>query len=214
LKFRTLALAAALTVLSGCQSAYYATMEKVGIEKREILVDRVDAARDAQQETQQQFRDALEQFRSVVSVEGGELADLYERLRDEYDDSVDAADDLGSRIDKVESVALALFDEWEEELDQYKNQNLRWQSAKQLRDTRTRYKSLIRSMRKAEKRMQPVLATLNDNVLYLKHNLNARAVGALKGELRSVQQQVDLLIRDMERSISESDRFIQNFQSS
>lgn len=214
MKFKTLALAAALTVLSGCQSAYYATMEKVGIEKREILVDRVDAARDAQQETQQQFRDALEQFRSVVRIEGGELASLYERLRDEYDDSVDAAEDLGNRVDKVESVALALFEEWEEELDQYTNQTLRQQSAQKLRDTRTRYKSLIRSMRKAEKRMQPVLATLNDNVLYLKHNLNARAVGALKGELRSVQQQVDLLIRDMERSISESDRFIQNFQSS
>jgi len=211
---RGLILAATLVALSGCQSAYYATMEKVGIPKREILVDRVDAARDAQQETQQQFRDALQQFRSVVQVDGGELDSLYERLRDEYEESVDAAEALTGRIDKVESVALALFEEWEEELTQYQNQNLRARSAKQLRDTRTRYKALMRAMRKAEQRIQPVLLTLNDNVLYLKHNLNARAVGSLKGELRTVQQQVDLLIQDMERSIRESDRFIQNFQAS
>lgn len=211
---RGLILAATLVALSGCQSAYYATMEKVGIPKREILVDRVDAARDAQQETQQQFRDALQQFRSVVQVDGGELDSLYERLRDEYEESVDAAEALTGRIDKVESVALALFEEWEEELTQYRNQNLRARSAKQLRDTRTRYKALMRAMRKAEQRIQPVLLTLNDNVLYLKHNLNARAVGSLKGELRTVQQKVDLLIQDMERSIRESDRFIQNFQAS
>ncbi|MCV6588950.1 MAG: DUF2959 domain-containing protein [Marinobacterium sp.] len=209
---RKLMLATALVALSGCQSAYYAGMEQVGVHKREILVDRVDAARDAQQETQEQFRDALQQFRSVVNFDGGELESLYERLQAEYDDSEAAAADLSGRIDKVEHVALALFDEWEEELEQYRNQSLKAKSASQLRDTRRRYKKLIQAMRRAEKRIQPVLMTLNDNVLYLKHNLNARAVGALKGELKAVQQQVDLLIRDMERSISESDQFIKNFQ--
>lgn len=204
--------ATALVALSGCQSAYYSAMEQVGVHKREILVDRVDAARDAQEDAQVQFKDALQQFRSVVNFDGGELDNLYERLQDEYDDSAESAENLANRIDKVESVAEALFEEWEEELGQYKNQKLRSQSSKQLRDTRYRYKGLIRAMRQAEKRMQPVLSTLNDNVLYLKHNLNARAVGALKGELRSVQQQVDLLIRDMEKSIRESDRFIKNFK--
>ncbi len=207
-----LILAAALLALSGCQSAYYSAMEQVGVHKREILVDRVDAARDAQEDAQVQFKDALQQFRSVVNFDGGELDNLYERLQDEYDDSAEAAENLAGRIDKVEGVAEALFEEWEEELTQYKNQRLRSQSSKQLGETRRRYKGLIRAMRQAEKRMQPVLSTLNDNVLYLKHNLNARAVGALKGELRSVQQQVDLLIRDMEKSIRESDRFIENFK--
>jgi nitrogen fixation-related uncharacterized protein len=31
----------------GCSKAYYGAMEKVGIHKRDILVDRVEGARDA-----------------------------------------------------------------------------------------------------------------------------------------------------------------------
>jgi hypothetical protein len=37
-------------LLVGCSSAYYAALEQVGIPKREVLVDRVGAARDAQQD--------------------------------------------------------------------------------------------------------------------------------------------------------------------
>ena len=42
--------AAALLLLisGGCSSAYYRTLEGLGIEKRDILVDRVEDARDAQ----------------------------------------------------------------------------------------------------------------------------------------------------------------------
>ena len=39
-----LALAAALWLgLTACQTVYYSAMEKVGVHKREILVDRVEA---------------------------------------------------------------------------------------------------------------------------------------------------------------------------
>lgn len=46
------------TLLSGCQSAYYSAMETVGVHKREIMVDRVEEATEAQQDAQQQFTSA------------------------------------------------------------------------------------------------------------------------------------------------------------
>ncbi|WP_293268697.1 DUF2959 domain-containing protein [Neptunomonas sp.] len=195
-------------LLAGCQSAYYSAMEQVGVHKREILVDRVESARDAQGEAQEQFKDALEQYRAVVQFDGGKLETLYDRLQAEYDDSAEAAENVSERIDGVEQVAEALFEEWEEELGQYQSASLRAQSAKQLKDTKKRYTSLVRVMKRAEQRMQPVLSALNDNVLYLKHNLNARAVGALKGEFADIQQNIDRLINEMQHSIQESDTFI------
>ncbi|MGB0466667.1 MAG: DUF2959 domain-containing protein [Pontibacterium sp.] len=195
-------------MLTGCQTAYYSAMEQVGVHKRDILVDRVVDARDAQSDAQEQFKDALEQFRSVVQFDGGELDAIYNQLQAEYDDSVDAADDVRSRIDNVEDVAEALFEEWTEELTLYSNRKLRDQSARQLRDTQKRYAELLRSLKQAEKRMAPVLSSLQDNVLYLKHNLNARAIGALKGEFRGIKQDMDLLLRDMQRAIKQSDAFI------
>lgn len=202
-----------IVLLTGCQTAYYSAMEKVGVHKRDILVDRVEEARDSQDEAQQQFKDALEQYRAVVQFNGGELETLYNRLKSEYDDSVDAADQVSARIKSVEQVAEALFEEWQDELEQYQNAGLRAQSEKQLKDTQKRYAELLRVMKRAEQRMQPVLTALNDNVLYLKHNLNARAVGALKGEFAGIRQNIDRLISEMQRSIQESDTFIRSMET-
>lgn len=195
-------------VLSACESTYYGAMEKVGVHKRDILVDRVDEAKDAQTDAQVEFQDALSQFRAVVSFQGGDLEALYDRLNNEYQDSVKAADTIRERIDKVESVAEALFDEWEDELGLYSNERLKRESNAKLSDTKRRYKTLISSMAKAEKSMAPVLDALQDNVLYLKHNLNASAIGALKGELNSIDRDVSSLLANMSAAIKESDAFI------
>ena len=65
-------------------------------------------------------------------------------------------------------------------------------------------------MNRAEQRIDPVLRPLHDQVLYLKHNLNARAPTVMKGELVKVDAQVDRLVREMNRSIAEDDKFIQS----
>lgn len=194
--------------LCSCESAYYGTMEQLGVHKREILVDRIGEAQSAQQDGQEQFRDALEQFRSVVNFDGGELQKIYDRLNAEFEDTEEAAERIRDRIKAVESVADALFDEWDDELDLYTNQTLRRDSEQQLRETRVRYTRLIGAMQRAEATLDPVLDSLRDNTLYLKHNLNARAIASLRGELDTINTDVDRLISAMEIAIAESDRFI------
>ena len=198
----------AMLVLTGCQSAYYAAWEKVGVEKRDILVDRVENAKESQEDAQEEFSSALEAFSAVVAFKGGELEDVYNKLNSEYENSLSAANEVSSRIDKVEGVAEALFDEWEDELEKYQNASLKRESTEKLRDTERRYSALIKTMRKAESRMAPVLSAFQDNVLYLKHNLNASAIGALQGELSTIQNDVDQLIEQMNSAIAESDAFI------
>lgn len=213
MRFLMLLVAITATIsISGCESTYYNAMEKVGVHKRDILVDRVGEAKESQQDAQKQFKDALSEFRSVVSFDGGDLESHYNRLNSEFEDSEAAAKDLTSRIDKVESVAEALFDEWQDELKLYSNDRLRSDSATKLQATKRQYASLIKSMRRAEKSVDPVLNALRDNVLYLKHNLNASAIGALKGELAGIDRNVQQLLSAMETAINESDAFIKQLK--
>ena len=58
-----------------------------------------------------------------------------------------------------------------------------------------------------------MLQTFRDNVLFLKHNLNAQAIGSLKGEFASLEQEIEVLIREMNRSIAESNKFIDELQA-
>ncbi|MFC3608918.1 DUF2959 domain-containing protein [Stutzerimonas tarimensis] len=202
-----------LFLLAGCQSTYYAALERAGIHKRDILVDRVGDARDSQQQAQQQFRDALERYRSVVQVEGGELEVRYEALDREYQASERAARNVRNRIEGVEDVANALFREWRRELRDYTNRDLRAASERELKRTEQQYEALIQRMKAAEKRIEPVLGVLRDQVLFLKHNLNARAIGALQGEYRTLSANVDELVAEMQRAIDEADLFIRRMQS-
>ena len=200
--------------LTGCESTYYDAMESVaGIHKRDILVDRVSDTRDAQKDSQEQFKSALEQLTTLINFDGGQLQDVYEAMQDEYDASVSAAERVSSRIEKVESVANALFDEWREELEQLTNQNLRKDSERKLKQTERKFTKLLRSMRQAERKMEPVLTALKDNTLYLKHSLNAQAIGAIKGEYDRIKADVNTLITDMNTAIAESDAFIAEMES-
>jgi len=194
--------------LLACSAAYYGTMEKLGYPKRELLVNRVETARDAQQDAKEEFQSALEKFRTVVNFDGGALEEKYTELKSAYDRSEARAEAVSDRIESVEDVAEYLFEEWEAELDQYTNDSLRRSSARKLEQTKRQYAQLISAMKRAEKKMDPVLAALKDQVLYLKHNLNAKAIASLQTELVSVQSDVDALIREMNASIKEANAFI------
>lgn len=200
-------------LLGGCAGAYYNAMEKIGIPKRQILVDRVTEARSAQQEAKAQFASALEEFLSVSKVPVTQLKETYDRVKGEFDDCDKRAKEVRERIAAIQSVADALFVEWGDELSQYTNPSLRAQSARQLDTTKRRYAELRRVMDQAADRMAPVLATFRDQVLFLKHNLNAQAIASLDGTTRTLQGDINRLMADMEKSIKEADAFIASMQS-
>lgn len=208
----TLTLGLCCLHLASCSTVYYEALESVGIEKRQILVDHIDDARDAQEKAKEQFTSALDRYRSVVNVEGGDLEDTYDRLNADYEHCVARADTVRQRIDAVETVADDLFAEWEKEIDTYSNPDLASQSRKLLSDTQAQYAGLIRAMRRAEQSMDPVLTLFKDQVMFLRHNLNARAIGSLESELATIEQATADLIREMESSIAEAGLFIESMK--
>lgn len=198
-----------LVGLTGCQSVKYRALESVGIEKRDVLSSRVDKAAEAQDEAVEQFASALEQFRATVEVDGGNLERTYRRLEREFDRSQAQAAEVSDRIDAVEHVARALFSEWEDELDLYSDSDLKARSESILVETRRRYERMMTAMRRAEASMAPVLDVFQDQVLFLKHNLNAMAIAAIRDELADVEQATEALIAAMNQSISEARSFIE-----
>ena len=197
---------------SACDTAYIAAMDKMGYAKRDLLSSRVKSARDAQEDAKKDIQSALDQFGKAVAYQGGDLETTYKKLNSELHNSEDSAEKVRKRIRDVESVTDALFSEWETELGQYSSADLRRKSEVKLSQTKTRYKDMLGAMNRAEQRIDPVLRPLRDQVLYLKHNLNARALAAIKGELVKVDAQVDRLVQDMNRSIAEADKFIQSME--
>ncbi|WP_155303169.1 DUF2959 family protein [Desulfosarcina widdelii] len=199
-----------LLLFCSCQTTYYAFWEKMGKEKRHLLKDNVEKAREEQADASEQFSSVVERIKAMYGFEGGDLEAIYDKLSSDYRACEERADAVRDRIDKVERIGADLFQEWESEIATIENAKFRAKSRASLQDTRTRFARLQRSMTRVEASMDPVLRNLRDYVLYLKHNLNAQAVDSLKREVADIEAEVASLIADMKRSIQEADAFIEN----
>ncbi|MEO7675768.1 MAG: DUF2959 domain-containing protein [Verrucomicrobiota bacterium] len=195
-------------LLAGCSSAYYSTWEKFGVYKRDLLKKRVLAARDDQKEAGQQFKDALTRLKELYGFQGGNLEKVYDSLKSDFDRSTAKAESVRKRVKEVESVGSDLFSEWETELKEISSASLRDKSREQLRETKRRYETLLEALKRAEKSMDPVLTQFHDQVLFLKHNLNAQALSSLQKEALNIQDDITKLLEEMEHSIRQADSFI------
>jgi predicted ATP-binding protein involved in virulence len=199
---------AMVLMCSQCSTVYYGAMEKVGVHKRDILVTRVKSAKKDQEETKEVFASALDQFVSVTGYDGGDFEKQYRKMESAYEDAKSQAGDVRARHDDVERVSKDLFREWSKEIKQYENASFRAESQRQKTVAEQRYKSLIAQMRKAESRLDPVLRQFRDHVLFMKHNLNARAIASLEGQVTRTKIDVSRLIAEMEASMREADAFL------
>ncbi len=190
------------------RAMYFKAKESLGHSKREIIVYQVEQSRDSFEIAKTQFQNALDQFSDVTHFHGGDLESVYRKLKVEYELSRDKANAVSERIGAIEKVADSLFEEWHDELSEYNNRTLRVQSRKQLKMTQRQYGRLIKMMHHAEAKIQPVLAAFNDQVLFIKHNINAKAISSLHKEFVLVGIDTVTLISSMEKSISEANAFM------
>lgn len=200
-------------LLASCDGAYYEVMEKFGHHKRDILVDRVKETQKAQDKAEEEFISALDQFKSVVTIQNTNLEMVYEELNGDYEDCQASAQEVYDRIKEIESVSSALFDEWKEEITLYTNDALLNQSNWKLKETYRQYEKMILLMKQSVDSMAVVLYILRDNVLFLKHNLNAQAIGALQTEFSTLQLHIDELIQRVQVSINTSNSFIKEMRN-
>ncbi len=212
MKLRTLIIAALVVGFTACSSVYYGAWEKLGVPKRKIMVERVQKARETQNETKAQFVSAMEQFKSVVTVKGGDLEKEYDKLNATLKKCESKSGAVGRRIRSVESVSEALFKEWDAEIAQYSSDSLRKKSQEKYDLTKLKYTELLKAMKKAESRLEPALVPLRDQVLFMKHNLNAKALAGLSDELARVETNVDQLVKEMESATAQADAFIAALQ--
>lgn len=190
------------------RQAYYQAKESMGHPKRDMVVRHVEQACGSLQEAKIHFESALDRFKTIVVVDDSTLENKYRLLQQQYDFCKAKADEVGCRIRAIEEVTGALFAEWEAELDEYTNRSLKTKSRQQLRQSQQHYAKLIKTMHRAESKINPVLAAFKDQVLFLKHNLNAQAIAAIEHEFIEISMDMTQLVQAMEQTILEANRFI------
>jgi hypothetical protein len=201
-------------LLGGCKSTYYKAMRTLGKEKRDILVSRIQDAKKDQDQTKKKLQTTMESFQALTGFEGGSLEKSYNRLNSDYESAADQAAKLHDKVQSIDQVSSDLFKEWQNEINGMENAKLKSQDLVMLRNARTRQAAYMRAMRKTEDQIAPVLKAFHDQVLFLKHNLNARAIGSLKNTSANLQSDVAELVQSIDASSQEADKLINSLAAS
>ena len=209
-----LAISILLLLAVGCKSTYYNTMRTLGKEKRDILVQRVKDSKKDSEQTKEQLKTTMETFQELTGFQGGDLEKAYKKLNSEYEKASDQANKLHDRIKSIDDVSNDLFREWQKEIDEMGDAKLKSRSQTMLRDAKDRQAVYIKSMRGTEDKMTPVLNAFHDQVLFLKHNLNARAIGSLRQTGATINTDVNAVIQSIDGSMREADKLISTLSSS
>jgi len=190
--------------LTGCGSAYKAS----GQYKRDLLLDRIEKVRVSHEKAKTQFQQVLEQYSSIIEANSGQIRGEYNKLSKEYVKALAINDEISKKVKDVESVGKPLFKGWEKELDEYQNERMRRASEEQLDTTRSRYLKLVHSIKSSKNKVNDVLKSMNDQVLFLSHNLNKKALSVIKRDVEGVKVEVNELIGQIDEAIKESGEFI------
>ena len=209
-RWRVTALLVLLTMLAGCQvSPYYASMERLGVSRGEVLAERVDAARDAQRHSQKALSSALSRLELALSASPSTFSREREALTEALETSRDAQRELAWRLEEADEAAEAVFSQWREELDAYRDDRYRELSEQQLARSRARYAELRDGLGASRDQMQPLTATLDDAALLLKHEENARDMAALGDRVSLMGDEMATLTTRAERIDRETDALVE-----
>lgn len=192
----------------GCQATYYKIWEKLGKEKRDLLLSDVNAVKTQQQETAEHFKDALTRLQEAYGKKNTKLQAMYDRIKSDDERAHSEAEALNKRVERMNTTARDLFREWESELNTFTNREFKAKSKANLQRARKSFEALSQSLDKSTARMKPLLSRLHETTLFLKHNLNAQSLGAMKNESKAIEQNLDALLKQMNASIQEADEFL------
>ena len=195
--------------MGSCSSLYYGFWETFGQDKRDLLKSEIENSNDDQKDIKEEFSSTLERIKKEYNFDGGELERTYDYLSTRYEDAKKRQSKLQDRINKIKEIGSDLFKEWKKEALEIKNSKYRRSSLAKLSRTKTQFAKLRSHLEKTEKRLEAVMSKFKDQVLFLKHNLNAKALGSLKVEFKEIEKGINQLIENINSSQSTNNIFIE-----
>lgn len=167
-----LLLTAFLAAGNGCAQPYARSYEPFWRNRLHTLTRSATLAKEAQQAALEEF--AAAQPKMDAFIASPETEDPYRDSRRVIARCESGATKSADRVKNVKDNAETIFDEWSRESSQYADPSLRKQSRRELDDVKARTDRLIATLESAEESMQPVLISLKDDALYLKHRRGMR----------------------------------------
>jgi len=159
-----------------------ARAEDEGVKQIEQLIKRAKSQVETIGEAKQQLQKTMAAYNMVLAPDVKDRRDAYKTLQKEMATSEKKRAEVATRSMEMNVEADKLFKSWEGTAAAIQSPELRQKSQQRLKRTQDRFADLRQTGQKIADMYSPMMKTLQDQVTYLGHDLNAGAANSLKAD--------------------------------
>ncbi len=182
-----------------------------GLAQVDDLLTRVEQVQIEAVLSKERSRGAFDALMAIVGPQfDGDAVSAHATLIKAVKESTLQAERLEKSVPPLKSTATVVFEEWTRSLESFGNTKLRSHSQERMEETRARCEELVQATVAAQIAYDAFNADLNDHALFLEHDFNSAAVGAIAEQVDQLNFQAAELDKRLEASIVAAKRYIQS----
>ncbi len=206
-RFRSAVATAAVVAACGA-AAVRGHAQDEGVKMVERLVSKARSTVEAIANTKAQLGKTMEVYNALMADTATDRKGLYKKLQQQMTSTEQRRAEIKLRADEASAEAANVFKSWADSAAAISDPGLRKRSEDRVSSTKASLAQVQAAGQKAGDLYAPVMKTLQDQVTYLGHDLNASAVASLKPDAAKLNAQVQELTKQLDDTISSANTAI------
>jgi Protein of unknown function (DUF2959) len=169
-----------------CSSCMFGSAPRGPDQVKALMVTIEDVARESET-SQKETVAAVQALQKFAAANfGNDALAAYAELKQAVEHSEQREEALRRSLEPMKAAADTLFQSWTTDLDAFGSPELRQRSKERLENNRARFQAILKTAGSALASYTDINRRLRDHVLFFDHDLNAEALAAVQGEVRSM----------------------------
>jgi hypothetical protein len=165
------------------------TAQDEGVKLIQELIKTAKAEVQSIDSAKLQLQKTMDAYNAVMAPEVKDRREAYKQLQKEMANTEKRRADVSTRSTKMNAEADKLFKSWQESTASIQSPDLRKRSEDRLKKTQDRFAELRQTGQNASSLYESFMKTMQDQVVYLGHDLNPGAVASLKPDADKLNAQ-------------------------
>jgi hypothetical protein len=176
----------AVTVLG---TAFGVSAQDEGVKQIQQLIKKATAGVESINDAKAQVQKTMDAYNGVLAPDVKDRRDAYKKLQKEMATADKKRAEVSSKTGEMNAEADKLFKSWEGSLAAIASPDLRKRSEERLQRAQERFAEIRQTGQSASGLYAPFMKSLQDQVNFLGHDLNAGAVASLKPDADKLNAQ-------------------------
>jgi len=144
-------------------------------------------------------------YNSIIDGSAKNAQSAYKKLAGDLKSTEKMIQGANKSVQALNKEAGKFFADWEKDLGEYSNEDLKQKSMARLEKAKAQYTTLGEKLGEARSVFAPLVQNLNDQILFLGRDLSPEAIDDLKDEAEALNQQVDEVSKKVNELVASAD---------